>query len=285
MNKDRIAIIGIGCRFPGGVNDTESFWKLLVEGREAVSDVPPDRWNAARFFDVEPGLPGKSIARRGGFLDGIDQFDPQFFGISPREAPYVDPQHRLVLETAWEAMEDAGLVLDLERGTDLGVFVGISHNEYQGIQGTPFEHAGIGPHSPTGCAHSIAANRISYCFNLRGPSIAMDTACSSALTAVHAACEHIRAGRGDAALAGGVTVIITPGGFIGFSQASMLSPEGRCKAFDASADGFVRGEGAGMVLLKRLSRAIADGDQIHGVIIGTALNQDGHTNGISLPSV
>src|ERR1700731_4834094 len=284
MFKDRIAIIGIGCRFPGGVSDTESFWKLLAEGREAVSDVPPDRWNVERFYDGEPGLAGRSIARRGGFIDGIDQFDPQFFGISPREAPYVDPQHRLLLETAWEAVEDAGLVLDLEGGTDLAVFVGISHNDYQGIQGTPWEHAGISPHSPTGCAHSIAANRISYCFNLRGPSVAMDTACSSALTAGHAACEHIRAGRGDAALAGGVTVIITPGGFIGFSQASMLSPEGRCKAFDASADGFVRGEGAGMLLLKRLSKALADGDPIHGVIIGTALNQDGHTNGISLPS-
>jgi acyl transferase domain-containing protein/NADPH:quinone reductase-like Zn-dependent oxidoreductase/SAM-dependent methyltransferase/short-subunit dehydrogenase/acyl carrier protein len=284
MPKDPIAIIGIGCRFPGGVYDTESFWKLLVEGREAVVDVPPDRWNIERFFDAEPGLPGKSIARRGGFLDAIDQFDPQFFGISPREAPYVDPQHRLLLETAWEAIEDAGLVLDLEHGTDLGVFVGISHNDYQAIQGTPWEHFGVSPHSPTGSAHSIAANRISYCFNLRGPSVAMDTACSSALTAVHAACEHIRAGRGDTALAGGVTVMITPGGFIGFSQASMLSPEGRCKAFDASADGFVRGEGAGMVLLKRLSQAIADGDPIHGLIIGTALNQDGHTNGISLPS-
>jgi acyl transferase domain-containing protein/NADPH:quinone reductase-like Zn-dependent oxidoreductase/SAM-dependent methyltransferase/acyl carrier protein len=284
VHKDRIAVIGIGCRFPGGVNDTESFWKLLVEGREAVGEVPPDRWNVHRFFDTELGLPGKSIARRGGFLEGIDQFDPQFFGISPREAPYVDPQHRLLLETAWEAIEDAGLVLDLEQGTDLGVFVGISHNDYQAIQITPWEHSGIGPHSPTGCAHSIAANRISYCFNLRGPSVAMDTACSSALTAVHAACEHIRAGRGDVALAGGVTVMITPGGFIGFSRASMLSPDGRCKAFDASADGFVRGEGAGMVLLKRLSQALKDGDPIHGVIIGTAINQDGHTNGISLPS-
>jgi acyl transferase domain-containing protein/NADPH:quinone reductase-like Zn-dependent oxidoreductase/NAD(P)-dependent dehydrogenase (short-subunit alcohol dehydrogenase family)/SAM-dependent methyltransferase/acyl carrier protein len=284
VSKDRIAIIGIGCRFPGGVNNPESFWKLLEEGREAVSDVPPDRWNVERFFDAEPGVPGKSIARRGGFLERIDQFDPQFFGISPREAPYVDPQHRLLLETAWEAIEDAGLVLDFERGTDLGVFIGISHNEYQGIQGTPWEHSGIGPHSPTGCAHSIAANRISYCFNLHGPSVAMDTACSSALTAVHAACEHIRTGRGDAALAGGVTVIITAGGFIGFSQASMLSPEGRCKAFDASANGFVRGEGAGVVLLKRLSKALADGDPIQGVIVGTALNQDGHTNGISLPS-
>ena len=196
----------------------------------------------------------------------------------------MDPQHRLLLETAWEAIEDAGLVLDFERGTDLGVFVGISHNDYQGIQSTSFDHFGIGPHSPTGSAHSIAANRISYCLNLRGPSVAMDTACSSALTAVHAACEHIWAGRGDVALAGGVTVMISPGGFIGFSQAAMLSPEGRCAAFDASASGFVRGEGAGMVLLKRLSRAIADGDPIQGVILGTSINQDGHTNGISLPS-
>src|SRR5262252_2811369 len=284
MSKDRIAIIGIGCRFPGGINHPDALWKLLVEGREAVSDVPPDRWNIERYYDSQPGVAGKSIAKRGGFIDEIDQFDPQFFGISPREAPYVDPQHRLLLETAWEAIEDAGLVLDFEHGTDLGVFVGISHNDYQGIQSTPFDHFGISPHTPTGSAHSIAANRISYCLNLRGPSVAMDTACSSALTAIHTACEHIRAGRGDIALAGGVTVMITPGGFIGFSQASMLSPDGRCAAFDATANGFVRGEGAGMVLLKRLSQAIADGDPIQGVIVGTAVNQDGHTSGISLPS-
>jgi acyl transferase domain-containing protein len=196
MPKDPIAIIGIGCRFPGGINDTESFWKLLLEGREAIKELPADRWNTERYFDPEPGLPAKSVTKRGGFLENIDRFDAQFFGISPREAPYVDPQHRLLLETAWEAIEDAGLVLDLDYGTDLGVFVGISHNEYQGIQGTPFDHIGIGPHSPTGCAHSIAANRISYCLNLRGPSVAMDTACSSALTAIYMACEHIRGGRG-----------------------------------------------------------------------------------------
>src|SRR5688572_12855165 len=284
MHKEGIAIIGIGCRFPGGANDSESFWKLLVDGREAVCEIPPDRWNIERFYDPEPGIPGKSVAKRGGFVEGIDQFDPQFFGISPREAPYIDPQQRLLLETSWEAIEDAGLVLDFECGTDLGVFVGISHNDYQIIQATPWDSSGITAHSPTGTAHSIAANRISYCLNLRGPSVAMDTACSSALTAVHAACEYISSGRGDTALAGGVTVMINPGGFIGFSQASMLSPDGKCKAFDASANGFVRGEGAGMVLLKRLSQAIADGDPIHGVIIGTALNQDGHTNGISLPS-
>src|SRR5688500_4730476 len=284
MSKESIAIIGIGCRFPGGINHPDALWKLLVEGSEAVSEIPADRWNVERFYDSEPALAGKSVAKRGGFVDGIDQFDPQFFGISPREAPYVDPQHRLLLETAWEAIEDAGMVLDFEKGTDLGVYVGISHNDYQVIQGTPWDSAGITAHSPTGSAHSIAANRISYCLNLRGPSVAMDTACSSALTAVHATCEHIRSGRGDAALAGGVTVMITPGGVMGFSQAAMLSPEGRCAAFDASASGFVRGDGAGMVLLKRLSRAIADGDPIQGVILGTSLNQDGHTNGISLPS-
>lgn len=279
-----IAIIGIGCRFPGGVNDTEAFWKVLVDGRDVVSEVPPDRWSVERFYDAEPGLVGKSIAKWGGFVDGIDQFDPQFFGISPREAPYIDPQQRLMLETAWEAIEDAGLVLDFDKGTDIGVFVGISHNDYQGLQHTPTDRAGISPHTPTGTAHSIAANRISYCLNLRGPSLALDTACSSALTAVHVACEHILAGHCKTAMAGGVTVMINPDGFIGFSQATMLSPDGRCKAFDASANGFVRGEGAGMVLMKKLSDALADGDPIHAVIKGSALNQDGHTNGISLPS-
>ena len=283
-SKEKIAIIGIGCRFPGGVNDTESFWKLLVEGREGVCDVPADRWNVERFYDPEPGLVGKSVAKRGGFIEGIDQFDPQFFGISPREAPYIDPQQRLLLETAWESIEDAGLVLDFEKGTDIGVFVGISHNDYQGLQHTSTDRTGISSHTPTGSAHSIAANRISYCLNLTGPSIAMDTACSSALTAVHVACEHILAGHCNVAMAGGVTVMINPDGFIGFSQAGMLSPEGKCKAFDASANGFVRGEGAGMVLMKRLSDAIADGDPIHAVIIGSSVNQDGHTNGISLPS-
>src|SRR4051794_41787777 len=284
MEKERIAIIGIGCRFPGGVNDADSFWKLLVEGRDAVSEVPSDRWNVERYYDPEPGIPGKTFAKRAGFLDQIDQFDPQFFGISPREAPYVDPQHRLLLETAWEAIESAGLVLDFEKGTDLGVFVGISHNDYQGIQSTPYDHFTISPHTPTGSAHSIAANRISYCLNLRGPSVAMDTACSSALTAVHSACEHIWAGRGDAALAGGVTVMIAPGGFIGFSQASMLSPEGRCAAFDASASGFGRGEGAGMVLLKRLDQALGDGEPIRGASLCRAVNQNRHTNSIWRPS-
>ncbi len=284
MHKDSIAIIGIGCRFPGGIHDIETFWKVLTEGRDVVSEVPADRWNVERFYDPEHGIVGKSIAKRGGFLEDIEHFDPQFFGISPREAPYIDPQQRLLLETAWEALEDAGEVLDLDNGTDIGVFMGVSHTDYQHVQGGAIDRQGISAHSPTGNAHSIAANRISYCFNLKGPSMSMDTACSSALTAVHIAVEQIRAGRCKMAMAGGVTVMITPDGFIGFSQAGMLSPEGRCAAFDASASGFVRGEGAGVVLLKPLAQAIADGNPVYGVIVGTSLNQDGHTNGISLPS-
>ncbi|MFV1993802.1 MAG: SDR family NAD(P)-dependent oxidoreductase [Verrucomicrobiales bacterium] len=283
MQRDKIAIIGMGCRFPGRLNDVESYWKFLLEGGDAVVEVPADRWNVDRFYDPEPGLAGKTIAKWGGFIEGIDQFDPQFFGISPREAPFIDPQQRLLLETAYEAIEDAGVVLDLENGTSIGVFAGISHNDYQNIQGGATDRTGISPHSPIGTAHSIAANRISYCLNLTGPSLAMDTACSSALSAVHVACEQLNSGRCEMALAGGVTVMITPDGFIGFSQAGMLSPDGQCKAFDASANGFVRGEGAGMVLLKPLSKALADGDPIHSVICGTAANQDGHTNGISLP--
>ena len=193
----------------------------------------------------------------------------------------MDPLHRLLLETTWEAIEDAGLVLDLEKGTDIGVFVGISHSDYQGLSK---DRPGIGAHTSTGTAHSIAANRISYCLNLRGPSLALDTACSSALTAVHLGLRTYPGGRCKMAVAGGVTVLISPDGFIGFSQAGMLSPDGRCKAFDASANGFVRSEGAGMVLMKRLSDAVADGDPIYAVIVGSAVNQDGHTNGISLPS-
>ncbi len=283
QHRDDIAIVGMGIRFPGGLNDVETFWKFLLEGKDAVVEIPPDRWKIDRYYDPEPGIPGKSVAKWGGFIDGIDQFDPQFFGISPREAPYIDPQQRLLLETAWEAMEDGGIILDLERGTNIGVYAGISHTDYQGIQGGSGDRHGISAHSPTGNAHSIAANRISYCFNLTGPSIAMDTACSSALTAVHVAVEQLRSGRCDAALAGGVTVMIAPDGFIGFSQASMLSPDGRCRAFDAAANGFVRGEGAGMVLLKPLARALADGDHVYAVIRGTSANQDGHTNGIMLP--
>ena len=235
------------------------------------------------FTILNRACPANRSPSAGGFIEAIDQFDPQFFGISPREAPYIDPQQRLLLETAWEAIDDAGVVLDPRSGTDIGVFAGISHTDYQQIQGGAADRTRISQHSPTGHAHSIAANRISYCLNLTGPSIAMDTACSSALTAVHVAVDHLRSGRCALALAGGVTVMITPDGFIGFSQAGMLSPDGCCRAFDAGANGFVRGEGAGMVLLKPLARAMAEGDKIYAVIRATSVNQDGHTNGIMLP--
>ena len=205
MHKEEIAIIGMGCRFPGQLNDVESFWDFLLKGGDAVVEVPPDRWNLERFYDPEPGIAGKSIAKEGGFISGIEEFDPQFFGISPREAPYIDPQQRLLLETSWEAIENAGFVLDTVKGTSMGVYAGVSHTDYQNIQGGANDRQGISPHSPTGNAHSIAANRISYCFNLSGPSMSMDTACSSALTAVHVACEDLAKGRCETALAGGAT--------------------------------------------------------------------------------
>ena len=262
MQKEGIAIIGIWLPLSGRRQQTRNHfgncsWKAV---RRFLTCLPTaGTWSG--FTTPSQGTRGKDQSRSAGRFRrrALISSTRSFPAFRPREAPYVDPQHRLLLETAWEAMEDAGVVLDLDRGTDIGVFVGISHNDYQGIQGTPGEHSGISPHSPTGSAHSIAANRISYCFNLRGPSVAMDTACSSALTAVHVACEHIWSGRGEAALAGGVTIIITPGGFIGFSQASMLSPDGSCKAFDASGRmGFVPrrrgGNGAAQAAFQGASR-------------------------------
>jgi acyl transferase domain-containing protein/acyl carrier protein len=282
--KDALAIVGIGCRLPGGANDPDSFWRLLCDGIDAIREVPPDRWNAARFYDPRAGRPGKSCTRWGGFIDGIDQFDANFFGISPREAARIDPQQRLLLETAWEAVEDGGQVLECSEGSAGGVFIGISHTDFQVIQSAPADRTTIDAYSATGSAHSVAANRISFFLNLCGPSLAVDTACSSSLTAVHLACQSIWNGECPWALAGGVNVIINPDAFIGFSHASMLSPDGRCYAFDARANGFARAEGAGMVVLKPLSAALAAGDRIYALVLGTAANQDGRTSGLTVPS-
>ncbi len=279
-----IAVIGIGCRFPGDANDPDSFWRNLLAGVDAVGDVPPDRWSVPRLFDDRPGVPGKSYARWGGFLRRIDEFEPEAFGISPREARHVDPQQRLLLETAWEALEDGGQPIHDLAGTPTGVFVGVSTSDYANLQSTIHDLREIGAHTGTGGAISIVANRISYCFDLKGPSLAVDTACSSSLVAVHLACRSLWAGESALALAGGVNVIISPSHFVAFSAATMLSPEGRCKAFADGADGFVRGEGAGMVLLKPLARAVADGDRIYAVVLATGVNQDGRTSGISLPN-
>ena len=275
-----IAIVGIGCRFPGA-RGPEAFWALLRDGVDGVRDVPPGRWDADHY-DPEPGRAGKLYSRRGGFLDEIDTFDAAFFGIAPNEADRMDPQQRLLLETAWESLEDAGIPPASLEGSDTGVFVGISTSDYRALQ---FADPRLLDHlAGTGNAASISANRISYLLDLQGPSLAVDTACSSSLLAVHLACESVRRGDCAVALAGGVNLILSPDLTVAFSQARMLSPDGCCKTFDADADGYVRGEGCGMVVLKRLSDAVRDGDRIAAVILATATNQDGRTNGLTAPN-
>ena len=283
MNEP-IAIIGIGCRFPGGANSPQAFWEMLCAGTDAIREIPAERWNIAAHYDPVPGREGKSISRWGGFVDNIDGFDPGFFGISDREADAIDPQQRLLLETSWEAFEDSGETLETLRGSSTGVFVGISTSDFAGLQHEGGGRSVADVYSATGSAFSIAANRISYCFDLRGPSLAVDTACSSALTACHIACESLWRGDCTMAVVGGVSALLGPETFFAFSRMSMLSPDGRCKAFDASANGFVRAEGAGAVLLKPFSAAQAAGDRIYAVIRSTAANQDGRTNGITVPS-
>ena len=286
MSKDfqAIAIIGIGCRLPGGCNDPQSFWQLLASGRDAISQTPADRWRLEKFYAPDRVCPGKTQSRWGGYVDAIDQFDPQLFGISPREAECMDPQQRMLLETAYRASEDAGVPLADLAGQRVSVHVGISSIDYA-VSSLSFRDRGvIGPYSNTGVSGSIAANRISYCFDLRGESVAVDTACSSSLIATHLACQSLQDPANKMALAGGVNALLVPDYYVAFSQLGVLSPDGRCKTFDASANGYVRSEGAGMVLLKRLADAIADGDSIYAVIRGSATNQDGRTEGLTVPS-
>lgn len=281
---DPIAIVGIGCRLPGGVRGPKSFWALLMQGVDAITEIPADRWNREAFFAGEPGKPGTIQTRWGGFLGDIDQFDPHFFGISPREAARMDPQQRLLLEVAWEALEDGGQVLERWAGSRAGVFVGVSSWDYALAQTSWRDYGTIDVHTSTGTTSSIAANRISYCFDFRGTSLAVDTACSSALTAVHLACQSIWVEGCPLALAGGVNLLLMPDGYVGFSRLGMLSPHGRCRAFAADGDGYVRSEGAGMVVLKPLAQAQQDGDRIYAVIRGTAANQDGRTPGLTVPN-
>ncbi len=276
-----IAIIGIGCRFPGA-DSPAAYWRLLRDGVDAIREVPSDRWDANAIYHPDATVPGKSITRWGGFLDQVDRFDPFFFGISPGEAERMDPQQRLLLEVAHESFEDAGYSMARLAGSATGIFVGISVNEYGVLQFG--RHDLITGHSGTGNALSIAANRISYFYDLRGPSMAVDTACSSSLVAVHLACRSLRSGECRLAVAGGVNVVLSPAHSIAFTKAGVLAPDGRCKVFDAAADGYVRGEGAGLVVLKPLPQALADGDAIYAVIRGSAIHQDGRTNGLMAPS-
>jgi acyl transferase domain-containing protein/NAD(P)-dependent dehydrogenase (short-subunit alcohol dehydrogenase family)/acyl carrier protein len=282
LRTEPIAIVGMACRFPGGATDPDGFWRMLVAGTDAIREVPLDRWDATSLVDANPAAPGKMTTRWGGFLDGIDGFDAAFFGIAPREALHIDPQQRLFLEVAYEALEDAGLIRAHLAGARAGVFAASYHNDYAGMIYSA--RSLIGAHTVTGASHSVLANRLSYLLDLRGPSVSIDTACSSSLVALHLACQSLRQGECDLALAGGVTLMLTPELSIALSKWGFLAEDGRCKTFDARANGFVRGEGCGAVVLKRLSDALADGDQVLALVRGTAVNQDGRTNVLTAPS-
>ncbi len=280
--RSPVAVVGMACRFPGGIASPEAYWEFLSRGDEAIGVIGPDRWSTDYYFHPEPKTPGKSYTWAAGLLPDIDAFDPRFFGISPREAAQVDPQQRILLELAWEALEDAGQLPQMLAGSSCGVYVGISNMDYANSRQE--DPSSADAYFMTGGVLSIAANRISYFLDLHGPSMSIDTACSSSLVAVHQACESIAAGNCDSALVGGINVLLTPYPFIGFSKASMLSPTGRCHAFDASADGYVRAEGGAMLVLKPLEKARADGDPIRAIIVASGTNSDGRTSGLSLPN-
>ncbi|WP_425547035.1 type I polyketide synthase, partial [Actinocorallia aurantiaca] len=277
-----IAVVGVGCRLPGGINGPGDFWRFLLDGRDAIGEVPEGRWDA--FDDGSPeiaDLLGK-VTRKGGFLDDIAGFDAQFFGITPREAAVMDPQQRLLLEVAWESLEHAGIAPARLRGTRTGVFVGVSAPEYAGL--TASDLTKLEAFTATGAALSIVANRLSYLLDLRGPSMIVDTACSSSLVSTHLAVQSLRNGDSDVALAGGVNVLLSPTITMTFDAAGGTAADGRCKAFDASADGMVRAEGCGVVVLKRLSDARRDGDRVLAVVTGTGVNSDGRSNGLVAPN-
>lgn len=278
-----IAVIGMACRFPGGANSPAAFWRVLRDGVDAITEIPADRWDIEKYFDPNPAVAGKMYTRWGGFIDDVDKFDAGFFGISPREALSIDPQQRLLLEVAWEALEYAGQSQEVVSRSKTGVFVGLTNAEYfQYIKHGGFE--AIDAYYGTGAVLSSAAGRISYAFGLQGPSMTVDTACSSSLVTTHLACQSLRGRECDMALAGGANLILLPDVNIYMSRARTMAHDGRCKTFDASADGYVRGEGCGIVVLKRLSDAIAGGDNILALIRGSAVRHDGRSGGYTVPN-
>lgn len=277
-----IAVVGMACRLPGNIESPADLWDALLRGADLVTEVPLERWDAEEHYDPEPGVPGRSVSKWGAFIEDIAGFDAEFFGIAEREAIAIDPQHRLLLETAWEAVEHAGVDPAGLAGTRTGVFVGMTHNDYQLLAAdTP---AIVGPYGFTGSNYSMASGRIAYHLGLRGPAFTVDSACSSSLLAVHMACRSLHDGESDLALAGGVSISLEPRKVSSGSAQGMLSPTGRCHAFDVDADGFVSGEATVMLLFKRLPDALHDGDRILAVVRGTASNQDGHTVNIATPS-
>lgn len=281
--KEPIAIIGIGCRFPGA-SDPQAFWKLLLDGTDMITEVPTDRFDIGSVYDPRPAAPGKTQSRFGGFLRDVSGFDADFFHVSPREAARMDPQQRLLLDVAWDAFEDAGLVPDRLAGSRTGVFVGACASDYNSLQLYRNDKERIDIYSIAGGASAVLSGRVSYIFGLHGPSLTLDTACSSSLVAIYLAMQSLRTGDCGVALAGGVNLVLSPELSIGFSSARMLAPDGRCKAFDTRANGFVRSDGVGLVVLKRLSQAIADKDTIYAQILGGAINNDGQGSGMMMPN-
>ncbi|MEB3356453.1 MAG: polyketide synthase, partial [Synechococcales bacterium] len=280
--REPIAIVGMGCRFPGGAETPEAFWSLLCAGGDAITEVPGDRWNIDDYYSPDPQTPGKMVSRHGGFVPHLYDFDAPFFRIAPREAVTLDPQQRLLLELGWESLENAGIAPDSLMGQAVGVFVGLCSIDYwhQVLAQTP---SAIDAYMATGNTHSVAAGRLSHLLGVTGPSLAVDTACSSALVAVHLACQSLRQGECDLALAGGVNRILSPAASINFSKAKMLSADGRCRTFDAAASGFGRAEGGGLVVLKRLRDAELAGDRVSAILLGSAVNHDGRTSGLTVP--
>ncbi|HRL22438.1 MAG TPA: polyketide synthase, partial [Alcaligenes sp.] len=279
-HREPIAIVGAGCRFPGA-QDVQAYWRFLERSGDGVREIPPERWNIDEYFDSDPSKKGKIHTRSASFIEGIDQFDAKFFGMSPREAVATDPQHRLLLEVVWEALENAAIVPERLQGSRTGVYVGIMGQDYGRLTSQPQD---IDLYTGIGSLPSVAAGRLAHWLGLNGPTLALDTACSSSLVAIHQACQALRLHQTDLALAGGVNLIVSPLIMAMVSTARMLSPDGRCKTFEHAADGFGRGEGCGMVVLKRLSDAQRDGDRILAVIKGMSVNHDGRSAGLTVPS-
>ncbi len=283
VHEEPLAVVGMGCRFPGGADSPGALWQLLKRGVDAVTEVPRERWDVDAYYDPDPETPGKTYARHGGFLKDVDLFDPWFFRLSPREALSMDPQQRLMLEVSWRALEHAGMAPDRLAGGKTGVFVGVTTNDYARLLADS-EDLGIDGYYFTGNPMNTIAGRISYFYGFEGPSLAVDTACSSSLVSVHLACQSLRTRECDMALAGGVNLILTPENTIAVSKTRALAPDGRCKTFDAAANGFVRGEGCGVVVLKRLADALEQGDRPLALIRGSAVNQDGGGSGFTAPN-
>ncbi|HEY9772538.1 MAG TPA: SDR family NAD(P)-dependent oxidoreductase [Planktothrix sp.] len=283
--REPIAIIGLGCRFPGGANSPALFWQMLRDGVDAAGPIPPTRWNVDEFYDSNPDAPGKLYVREGSFLNTpIDQFDADFFSISPREAEWMDPRQRILLEVVWEALEDSAIDPARLRGTKTGIFIGAFKNDYELLINRHTDVRDLAAHWGTGNADSLLAGRLAYFLGTQGPAWTVDTACSASLVAVHNACNSLLSGESDCAIAAGINLLLSPEPFINFCKANMLAPDGRCKTFDAAANGYARAEGCGVVLLKRLSEAQRDGDRILALIRGSVVNQDGASNSLTAPN-